>query len=130
LEYLYDENIWKAGEFKSTEGLKTIMPNSGESSTVYLDHLGLYVKFFPTSNLGFSLYYTSDIEGPWKLTNVLNDIGSPYNQFVDAIYAIKIHRELSTNENEIVVSLNSLVSDLSNAKGYVPLFISIKIKKN
>jgi hypothetical protein len=128
LEYLYDENIWKAGEFKSTEGLKTIMPNSGESSTVYLDHLGLYVKFFPSSKYGFSLYYSSSIEGPWKFTNVLTDIGSPYNQFARSIYAIKIHKELSKNENEIVVTVNTDIGDFSIGRGYIPVFISVKLK--
>jgi hypothetical protein len=128
MEYLYDGNVWKAGEPSSTESIKTVLGNSGESSTVYMDHLGLFVKFFPTSDLGFSLYYSSSIEGPWKITDVMKDIGSPYNQFMKTIYAIKIHRELTLsnkNENEIIVTVNSQVADDTNGKGYVPVFISV-----
>ena len=129
----------------------TGLPGTSETTIKYNSFLGWYCVQIPAFSYDVHLYTAEQLTGPWRDRGSIYSIPEPWsNEKTDngkhafIAYAAKVHPELATQKNEIVltynVNLNPFIKDLSNKLNsyiekpryeglYVPQFVSIELNK-
>lgn len=148
MEYWSNKNKWEKNISSSNDlGIIPGLPGTSEMSIAYNDTFGWYTVQIPAFTFDVHFYTAKNLIGPWVDQGKIYTIPQPWNPTAGSdsttsffVYAAKVHPELATSENEIVLTYNinqmdtqSFINNLTEPAYwglYVPQFATVKVNKN
>lgn len=115
------------------------LPGTSEMSLGYNDYIGWYTVSIPALTFDIHLYTAKQLTGPWQDQGIIYHIPRPIRASVGHFiaYAAKVHPELATTTNEIVLTytINQLdtrafVKNIEKESYwwlYIPQFVTVEV---